>query len=336
MAQRFSLHSSSSNMKRSAGSSKTAPVLSRASDRNSVEKSLKQAQPSPFSKISSMTNLKLKSLPRFLQSKGHEIPSLSGRLSPCLTQRAPTPYMESPRLLDRYSPSLTSRMPAKTPDLRARSTRESSIISNCPIKLDFPSKFQDPKDHFRSSVFDHFKDPTEILIHTKNYELSRDELATLQPFVQISLKVVNAILSIYKLKNQERKNTDKIYDRVFVSSIELSKKVFSNSEDFHVSQNIFKHDFLLFPVFVGFWTLLVVNLRERQVNYYDPTRSFTYSEDAFNSFFEFFKREMNITKIKKLKNHLGITSHLPMLKKTTILKKSTQPFIYLCMLKILH
>jgi len=36
--------------------------------------------------------------------------------------------------------------------------------------------------------------------------------------------------------------------------------------------------YLLFPVFVGYWSLLVLNVRERTVTYFDPMKKYLYVE----------------------------------------------------------
>ena len=60
----------------------------------------------------------------------------------------------------------------------------------------------------------------------------------------------------------------------------------------------------MFPLFIGYWTLLVVNNREKNAKYYDPIGIEKNDRKIFNSLYSFIKQEINFHQNRKIENSL--------------------------------
>ena len=68
----------------------------------------------------------------------------------------------------------------------------------------------------------------------------------------------------------------------------------------HCQRNPLKYEYVLFPIFVGFWTLLALNNREKKLEIYNIPAKDLMIEEIFAKVVEFVKRELKFHEKKEI------------------------------------
>ena len=85
------------------------------------------------------------------------------------------------------------------------------------------------------------------------------------------------------------------HQRVIIVKTSFAQKVFQSKEKISIrsKKNLLNFEYLLFPLFIGYWTLLVVNNREKTARYYDPIGIEKNEKQIFVGLFDFLRQEVN-------------------------------------------
>lgn len=122
-----------------------------------------------------------------------------------------------------------------------------------------------------ADILDPNQDPSEIVLKIRSQSLTRGELRSFGHNTDLPENIVNTYMRM--LKSSHKRQRTGTSDRVLISKSGLSDDIFSKSREIvHSKPNILNYTYLLFPLFVGSWTLLVFNTKESHVYYYDPIK----------------------------------------------------------------
>ena len=148
---------------------------------------------------------------------------------------------------------------------------------------------------FLNYVFDSKLQQDQALLRVGKIELSRKDLSCLRPGKLLPINLIDACLSCYKKKNKKLSQKSSTHPRVIIVKTDFAKKVFQSKEKIAIrsKRNMLNFDFLLFPLFVGYWTLLVVSCREKTAVYYDPMGIENNDKSVSSRLYEFLKQELN-------------------------------------------
>jgi hypothetical protein len=95
-------------------------------------------------------------------------------------------------------------------------------------------------------------------------------------------------LTIIKHLNSKHCKQNPNLSKVLIAKTNFTQKVFSN-EKINVKIDIFSSKYLLFPIFVGHWSLLSMNSTDLIVNFHDPLQTNKYLKEILKSLFKFLK-----------------------------------------------
>ncbi|XP_032924469.1 sentrin-specific protease 2 [Catharus ustulatus] len=112
-------------------------------------------------------------------------------------------------------------------------------------------------------------DPEDVLSRAFKLDVTRDDISTLQPQGWLNDKVINFYMSL--LMERSKKEG---YPAVYAFSTFFYSKLSSTShkgvKKWTKGVDIFEHDIILVPIHLRVhWTLLVVDLREKTITYFD-------------------------------------------------------------------
>lgn len=131
--------------------------------------------------------------------------------------------------------------------------------------------------------------PTETLLKVGKIELKQDDLRCLLSN-NITKNTIDAVLTVIKHLNSKLCKKKPETKKVLIAKTKFTQKVFNNQKT-NAKIDIFNINFLIFPIFVGHWTVLNFNCTELIVNYYDPLKSNKYLKDILKSLYLFLKKQ---------------------------------------------
>jgi hypothetical protein len=231
------------------------------------------------------SRIKVNSLPGFI------------RMSGAMPDKLSYPMYEAS--LDEGSSRHSCTVPSrKLEDVRSkviweRSNTCSGVTS--PDRLDLqiskPVKARvTPIEIYLRSINDPLRDPREVIVTIRFYELTRADLRNWVESSPDASNVVDAYFSV--LQERSKTTSDAEGPRFLMANSDISAAILSRSDSLHSSNYVFRYDRALYPVFKRHWSLLAVDLRERKVTYYDPTKRNEDLSDTLVKLFRFFKSEM--------------------------------------------
>jgi len=139
-----------------------------------------------------------------------------------------------------------------------------------------------------ADIFNPEKDPDEVILRIRNQSLTRSELRSFNEPIDLPEKIVNIYMRMLKASYKRQKA--EMRGRVLISRSDFSEEVFSGSKNIiHSKENILNYTYLLFPLLADHWTLLVLNTKEKQVYYYDPSKEHLQIHNLLNGLFNFLR-----------------------------------------------
>lgn len=133
-----------------------------------------------------------------------------------------------------------------------------------------------------------YSDPTKILLRLGKIDIRKDDLKCLQS-KSITKIIIDASLTVFKhLNSKSVKN--KQGKKVLLAKTSFTQKIFNN-EDTASNIDFSDCNYLIFPIFVGYWTVLSFNTKELIIHYYDPMRRNKYIKEILKSLLKFLKRQ---------------------------------------------
>jgi len=195
------------------------------------------------------------------------------------------------------------RIDTKDPFEYLRRSSLSSTMSFAPQNRSSPEVTQgfitertksDTIDSERGSfVFEEEGDPQEKLLRISKNFLTRGHLLGLKSGKSLSKRVVSSIITIFRIMSNKvapLKQKTMIFRTTYPSKLlknnELSASSFSG-------ESPFEYRYLVFPLFVGHWCLLVIDLVRVKAYYYDCVNKHLYIENILAAGFKFLKDELN-------------------------------------------
>mmetsp|Transcript_8093 Transcript_8093/g.15909 ORF Transcript_8093/g.15909 Transcript_8093/m.15909 type:complete len:350 (-) Transcript_8093:1508-2557(-) len=134
----------------------------------------------------------------------------------------------------------------------------------------------------------------EVVLKLTSIELTNYDISTFNVGRDFSINVVDAYFSVLRSRSRKilLKNPDS--ERVLLMNYKLTSAIFDQraSEAVCSRRNVFKFDTVAFPIFRGYWNLMVVNMQERKVFFFDPLKQMQKLEDILFQLFRFLKAEM--------------------------------------------
>lgn len=149
-----------------------------------------------------------------------------------------------------------------------------------------------PIDIYLASINDTNKDIREVVATIKFYELTRGEIRNWLNCSPDISSVIDAYFSIIQDQNKLKLQTTEGSLRVLLGNTDISNAILGKSDSLHSSNYILRYDKAIYPVFRHHWCLLVVDVRERRVTYYDPTKRDEDLTETLIALFRFLKSEM--------------------------------------------
>ncbi|OMJ68347.1 hypothetical protein SteCoe_34240 [Stentor coeruleus] len=225
-------------------------------------------------KIMSKKNLGVASMPFFVQAK----PGVAKIRIP--NDRPSTPEASSPsplRLNDSYT--ILQR-------------QISLAVETNNKKLSFSPTYQEEFNEYVNVLRE--ENATKEVLRILNFVLTAEDFLSFINPGPISYKGIDACLAIFKKKNSEALIRDEAKNNIAISSTSFAWKIFNLAQydDLHAPTYIMAYDHIIFPIFIGYWTLLVVDTKELIVNYYDIGKSSEYLEGILVNCFRFLQQEI--------------------------------------------
>ena len=224
---------------------------------------------SAYSRITSTMTIKKLSLPSFLRTNQNS--------SEDLLQKIPL----GKSLISQVSDCPTDASSIKT---------HNEDITNTTAK----SKVAQTANEFIAKIFRKGSALEEVLLQVGKVELTRGELQSLQPNSLISRNIIDACLRCIKHKNRKLFKKTEAHDRVLIINTSFSQHIFSTSKEqkMYCQRNPLKYEYVLFPLYIGFWTLLTLDNRQKKLYLYNMSKNNPLVEQIFSFIKEFIKREL--------------------------------------------
>lgn len=104
-----------------------------------------------------------------------------------------------------------------------------------------------------------------------NLYLTGEEIESLKNGGEISRNLIDYCLSIFQKMNKDLLRKDSEIMKVLIASTSFSWKIFNQHrfEDLHFNDFVNAYQVIFFPIFIGYWTLLVVWNDEKRVYFHD-------------------------------------------------------------------
>lgn len=145
------------------------------------------------------------------------------------------------------------------------------------------------KEEIFELVFcEHIKDCQKMLKVGK-VKLTKGELKSLHPEFCIDRKVFDACLRCMKHVNRKYFKINEDRDRVFIADTVFSQALFTGvGKECPGKRNTLKYNLVLFPLFLGYWTLVVLDNRMIKVTVYNVDDQQTLAEilDSIKQFID--------------------------------------------------
>ena len=149
-------------------------------------------------------------------------------------------------------------------------------------------------DEFIAKIFKKGSAAEEVLLKVGKIELTRGELQSLQPKSLISRNIIDACLRCIKHRNRKLFKKTEAHDRVLIINTSFSQHIFGTSKEpkMYCKRNPLKYEYVLFPLYVGFWILLTLDNRQKKLYLYNLSRKDPLVEQIFSFVKDFVKREL--------------------------------------------
>ena len=179
---------------------------------------------------------------------------------------------------------------------------QSSNTNSPPITPNYKNKkglIPDPKEFLTDSCM-----RERFILRIGKIELISNDLGCLQPEVPVKSNVIDACLKLFKKNNKQKiLSKRKSLHSLYVFSTSQAENIFSGTSELNISKNLRKFEYfiysnLCFPIYVGYWTLLICNLYNKSIVYYDPIGIESEEKSIKTRLFIF------------LKSHIGINDHV--------------------------
>ena len=274
-----------------------SPQKPRASVRGSSQSltSALSSRSSTFRGLVNSKNIKQKALPKFLRDdKAAVRPSLTLPFGPQSESGTESLEMlhsaEEMSLLSSHFSSLKPRsMFTPSPQRPLKLPHEPSPES------DLTARREAKAEELLLEVKQGLGESREEVFCIKGESFTREELGKVLGESEVPRKAMQAFL---KAMNQENRRMMDVQS-VKIFSIAFTQQIFSKGKasTLHSKSDPLKyeyppHSLLLFPIYVGYWTLLVVNSRDRSVLYLDPLKRYSYMDGLLVALLQFLKGEL--------------------------------------------
>ena len=133
------------------------------------------------------------------------------------------------------------------------------------------------------------KSPLDTLIKVGKIGLNQDDLKALISG-QVTQKTIDCILTVIKHINTRAVKENNENNKVLIAKTKFTQKVFHNEKS-DSKIDIFSIQILIFPIFVGHWTVLTFNSKEMVVNYFDPLKNQCYLKEILKNLYRFLRRQ---------------------------------------------
>ena len=140
------------------------------------------------------------------------------------------------------------------------------------------------------------KSPCAKIVQVGKFELKKDDLNSVVNGI-VSSVVIDAVFTIAKYLNDRRWKSGVDGRKVTIAKTKFSQKLFGSDIKANGFDGI-HGDLMIFPIFVGYWTLLTFNSTEMIVNYYDPLNNCIYLKEILKNFYRHLSKQSH--KIKPL------------------------------------
>jgi Ulp1 family protease len=135
------------------------------------------------------------------------------------------------------------------------------------------------------SIFNPTLPSEEVVLSFKKKKLTRGELLCFKEGSDLSDSIVDCYMSIIKIVNRVGQRPD---EKVIVINTGFSRILFqTKAKPSRPKINIFENDMLVIPIYEGYWTLFVVNLKTGETHFYDglmPNRDIAKYMDVLKKF----------------------------------------------------
>ncbi|OMJ92516.1 hypothetical protein SteCoe_4759 [Stentor coeruleus] len=205
------------------------------------------------------------------------------------------------------SPEASSPAPLHLNESYVNLKRQRSMaIETTSRKLSYSPTYQDDLIEFTNLIRE--ENAKKEVMRVWNFILTAEDFLSLVDPGPISRKGIDACLGSLKKKNTETLKEKDEGKRVVIVSTSFAWKIFNLAqyEDLHASIYIMTYDLIIFPIFIGYWALLVVDIKECKVSFYDIGNSGKYLESILVNCFRFLQQEIHF--------HNGPHKHLEEIK----------------------
>jgi Ulp1 protease family, C-terminal catalytic domain len=137
-----------------------------------------------------------------------------------------------------------------------------------------------------------FAHPARVLLKVGKIDLKKDDLDCLISR-NLSKNIIDAVLSVIKHLNSKLSKENSRTTKILIAKTNFTQKFFNN-EKVNMKIHIIDNTSLLFPIFVGHWTLLYLNCNKLLVHYYDPINNNQYLKEILKSLYKFLARQIQL------------------------------------------
>lgn len=172
-------------------------------------------------------------------------------------------------------------------------------------KIKFPLQVPKKPENF-NEIFEFIqnaKSPMAKLVQVGKIELKKDDLNSLVSGF-VTTTVIDASFTVAKYLNSQFCK-GKEGKRVSIAKTKFSQKLFGN-DVCSAADGDFKCDLMIFPVFVGYWTLLTFNSVDMILSYYDPLNNYKYLKEIIKNFYRYLNKQAQKNKNLADKNLKGL------------------------------
>jgi hypothetical protein len=231
-------------------------------------------------------------IPDFSKSPSPQL----GLIKPCKSVSFSSPYnriLSSKSLKTLFIPSFLhpSQSHDQVPSKKNSSHLSSEVATNTSsIKTEDSKMLQksEPRSYRQifDLVFNKSQDANELLLKVGQQSLTRGDLQTLEPDSRIDRKVIDACLRCFKHINRKQFKSNEENERVLIIDTSYSESVFTSRVQPMTGRNPLKYNKVLFPLFLGYWTLVSLDnqcIKLSIFNVFDEetTRKITLSVNEF-------------------------------------------------------
>lgn len=184
-----------------------------------------------------------------------------------------------------------------TPTIPQSSLDQTTNISS--FKVEKPQKKSSPKTILTPKtqqealdlVFTDNLKGSQYLLQVGKNKLKKIELQSLHPEVCIDRKVMDVCLRCFKHINRKMFKMNEDIDRVFIVDTESAQELFTGRcRESIRKKNPLKYNKVLFPLFLGYWTMVVLDNRLIKVSMFNVDQET--EREAFESIKFFIDQEL--------------------------------------------